>query len=127
MVLCSRCSNKSFVGGLHSELWYNYVMPSRTARKRYRRKLAKATANSPKSAGGWGQGSLARGDCRLIRHAIREGWDVPEHVRNLIVNDVFAVFTDDEAKPRLQIAATWAIIEIVRDNQLGILTWGCEP
>ena len=51
---------------------------------------------------------------------------MPEHVRELIVDDVTAIITNDEAKPRLQIAATWAIIEMVRDNQLGTLTWGRE-
>jgi hypothetical protein len=110
--------------GLGGEMWYNTGMPSRTKRKRHRRQLAKATANSPKTAGGWGQGSVTRGDCRLLRHAIREGWDAPEQVRDLIVDDMMAIFTDDEAKPRLQIAATLAIIEMARDNQEHLVRWG---
>jgi hypothetical protein len=59
-----------------------------------------------------------------VRHAIREGWEVHEHVRELIVDDVMAVITDDEAMPRLQIAATWAVIEMARDNQRCELRWG---
>jgi hypothetical protein len=101
-------------------------MPSRTKRKRYRLRT-QATASSPKIAGGWGRGSpVTRGDLRLLRHAIREVWDVPEYVRELIVEDVMAVITDSAAKPRLQIAATWAIIEMARDNQRDILMWGRE-
>jgi hypothetical protein len=58
-----------------------------------------------------------------LRHAIRDGWGVPEHVRELVVDDVMAIITDDEAKPRLKVAATWAVIEMVRDNQ-SVLRWG---
>jgi hypothetical protein len=88
--------------------------------------LAKATANGPKTAGGWGQRSVIRGDCRLLRTAIRDGWDVPEHVRKLIVHDVTAILTDSKAKPRLQIAAISAVIEMARDNQERLFRWGRE-
>jgi hypothetical protein len=48
---------------------------------------------------------------------------MPEHVREMVVEDVMAIVTDPDAKPRLQIAAAWAIIEMVRDNQR-VLKWG---
>jgi hypothetical protein len=113
-------------------------MPSRAKRKRYRQRLAKATANAPKTAGGWGQGlPVTRSDLRLLRHAIREGWtdDLPQQMRDLIVSDVTKIITTDEGwedEPRKQIAATLAIIEMVADNarcalrDFEPLRWGRE-
>jgi hypothetical protein len=58
-------------------------MPYRTRReRRYRRKMAKAVAQGPECAGGWGKDSpISRSDWLLVRRAIREGWDTPPAVR----------------------------------------------
>jgi hypothetical protein len=75
-------------------------MPSRKARKRYRREvLAEATGKRPGSAGGWGRGvPVDRADIAMIRRAIREGWLVPDSTKSRAIDDLMKAF--ETAKPR---------------------------
>ena len=64
-------------------------MPSRKKRKRYRQRIAEATAKTPRTCGGWGQGvPTTRSDLVLLSHAINEDWPVPENVRLAIVAEL---------------------------------------
>ena len=65
------------------------TMPSRKKRKRYRQKLAAATAKVPSSCGGWGHGlPTTLDDLVLLRRAINEDWPVPPNVRQTIVDEL---------------------------------------
>ena len=59
-------------------------MPSRRKRKRERSK-AEATAHSPGTCGGWGNGlPTTLSDLVMLRSAINEDWPVPDNVRQAI-------------------------------------------
>ena len=75
-------------------------MPSRKARKRYRREvLAEATGKTPGFAGGWGRGApVGPEDIALIRQAIREGWQTPMQTKSRAISDLMRFF--ESAKPR---------------------------
>ncbi|MDC0935900.1 hypothetical protein OAS39_06410 [Pirellulales bacterium] len=51
-----------------------------------------------------------------LRQAIREGWDVPDAVRPLIISDLCTVM-DAEEKPRLAAAAVRCIVVMESENQ----------
>ena len=53
-----------------------------------------------------------------IRHAIREGWDAPQSVRDALVNDII-VPALDAPKRRLTLAAICSAIDMVQDNRGG--------
>ena len=90
----------------------------RRLRKRYRRRTAEATATAP-LLGGWGQSSEIRAcDLLLVRQAIREGWDTPQHVRDAIVRDV-VISSLNAQRPRLTLAAVRCAIDMVKDSRGG--------
>lgn len=63
-------------------------MSSRRTRKRERR-YAEATARTPGFCGGWGEGlPTTWSDWQLVRRAVREGWPVPNHVRDAVVQEL---------------------------------------
>ncbi len=94
--------------------------------------MAKAAANNPGSAGGWGQGSpISRGDLLLVRKAIREGWDVPEATRDQICLRLHELLARDygDVEPRTWIAVCRVILAMVGNNQAAArsheqLPWG---
>ena len=95
-------------------------MPSRTKRKRYRRKVAKATAEGHHYAGGWGRGAeIGRGDLQLVRLAIRECWSVPATTCDDIVARLSELL-DEPLTPensRMQLAVCQTVVSMVGDNQ----------
>ncbi len=93
-------------------------MPSRKKRKRDRRR-AEATAAVPVLKGDWGaESKRPRGDMLLIRKAIRGGWDVPQAVRDAIVDDVIPAALES-IRPRLTLSAVRAVIEMVEADRRG--------
>ena len=98
-------------------------MPSRKKRKRYRQR-AEATAKphggrgrgTPRTAGGWGCGApTGLADLRLLRQAINNDWPVSEHVRKLIVDEVFELF-DSERRVRFTLSIAWTCIRMEAAN-----------
>ena len=81
-------------------------MPSRRKRKRERRK-AEATAHSPGTCGGWGDGlPTTLSDLVLLRRAINEDWPVPDNVRQAIC--------DELAEEELESSEVRRLISVVR-------------
>ena len=102
-------------------------MASRRQRKRHRRQVhpeGPATADrrgdrDDSPVGGRGEpiglwATASRGDLRLLRRAIREGWDVPEARRATLLHEVCQQF--EASNPRLTIAIAWVLIEADKFN-----------
>ena len=53
----------------------------------------------------------------MLRRAIREGWDVPEFVRPLAIQDVLAVLVGSGDAPRLSNATVRTVIAMESANQ----------
>lgn len=98
-------------------------MPSRTKRKRHRRRLerakAKATETPPKIVGGWGQATA--GELHLLYHALKNGWQTPpENLQQIVAELTQAVETapefdaNNERETRLLLARARAIIRAER-------------
>jgi hypothetical protein len=102
-------------------------MPSRRKRKRERRLAAsesrlqagqrgdrEATCQGGKGdpAGLWTDAS--RSDLVLLRHAIREGWPVPEERRRPILDEVFPLLHSQN--PRVAIGVTRVFLDADRAN-----------
>ena len=70
-----------------------------------------------KPLGGWGRGApIRRGDWLLVRQPIREGWDVPDAVREQVPALACRVARDPEAKPQDLLAAVRALLAMDGDN-----------
>lgn len=81
-------------------------MPSRKKRKRYRR-MAEATASTPKSCGGWGCGApTTLQDLVWLRRAVNQDWPVSEAVRSAIVRELMADFENKPPRESLSICRT---------------------
>ena len=66
-----------------------------------------------------------RGDLRLLRRAIREGWPIPEESRRILLDRVYRILQDPETVPegirgRAVIGAVWVILEADRENLRGV-------
>ena len=99
-------------------------MASRTKRKRYRQKQAKATAAGLQYAGGWGKGApIQRADLLLVRRAIKERWPVPATTRDEIVARMFELFdeADTTNNARLSNSISRLVIEMEVANQRSLL------
>lgn len=63
-----------------------------------------------------------RGDLRLLRRAIREGWPIPEASRTVLVEWVSSILHERETLPegvrdRATIAALWVVLDMEGANQ----------
>ena len=82
-------------------------MPSRKKRKRDRRR-AEATAQAPKTQGGWGAGlPTSRDDLVLLQQAINEDWPVPDKVRQAIVRELGEEIESSEVRRVLSVARSF--------------------
>lgn len=100
-------------------------MASRKQRKRYRRKLAEATAGvSPtmqrrKLLGGWGRGVPSRrSDWRLVGMAANRDWPTPQAVRGAVVSDLMADFdaAGIDGNTRRSLTLAWVTIAMEGAN-----------
>ena len=73
--------------------------------------------DSPVFLGILGEGCArpGRANLRLIRRAIREGWDIPEAKRKALVDHLMGVM--EVAKPRDVMAAIFCVVEAEGINQ----------
>jgi hypothetical protein len=73
-----------------------------------------------------------RGDLRLLRRAIREGWPIPEQSRRVLMDRVHHILQDPESVPegtrtRATLRACWALLEAERADLRDILEHLGEP
>jgi hypothetical protein len=73
-----------------------------------------------------------RGDLRLLRRAIREGWPIPEESRRVLLDRVSAIIDEPEAVPegirtRAVFGAAWVVLEADRENLRGVFEALGEP
>lgn len=66
-----------------------------------------------------------RGDLRLLRRAIREGWPIPEESRRVLMDRVHRILQDPESVPegirtRATMSAFWVFLEADRENLRGV-------
>lgn len=66
-----------------------------------------------------------RGDLRLLRRAIREGWPIPEESRRILLDRVSRIFQEPETisqgiRTRALIRAVWVVLEADRENLRGV-------
>ena len=95
---------------------------SRRKRKRYRRQALKGPlrGDRPKSpvTGSGGVSGLwadaTRGELRLLRHAIREDWPVPDERRPTIIDEVSQILQSGDIRRAL--AVVWVFLEADRQN-----------
>jgi hypothetical protein len=64
---------------------------------------------------GGGCARPGKANLRLIRRAIREGWDIPEDKRRALVEHLAGVVRSGHT--RNAIAAAWCLVEAERANQ----------
>lgn len=73
-----------------------------------------------------------RGDLRLLRRAIREGWPIPEESRLVLLERVRLILQDPETVPegirtRAILGAVKVIVEADRENLRGVFEALGEP
>ena len=86
-------------------------MPSRRKRKRLRQQ-AEATAKTPRTRGGWGQGVPAtRSDLVLLRQAIHEDWPVPDDVWRAVVGDLLDDLESPDTRRIVSVARVFLAAE----------------
>ena len=73
-----------------------------------------------------------RGDLRLFRRAIREGWPIPEESRRVLLDRVYSILREPEAVPdgirnRAFLGAAWVVLEADRENLRGVCEVFGEP
>ena len=73
-----------------------------------------------------------RGDLRLLRRAIREGWPIPEESRRVLLDRVHRIIQERDAIPegirtRVVLGAAWVVIEADRENLRGVFDALGEP
>jgi len=86
-------------------------MPSRRKRKRVRRQ-AEATARSPGTCGGWGNGlPTTLADLVMLRRAINEDWPVPANVRHAIVDELGGDIETSEVRRALSVFRSFLVME----------------
>ena len=66
-----------------------------------------------------------RGDLRLLRRAIREGWPIPEESRRFLLDRVRRILQNPDSVPegirgRVVIGAVWVFLEADRENLRGV-------
>ena len=66
-----------------------------------------------------------RGDLRLLRRAIREGWPIPEESRRVLLDRVSRIIHEPESVPegirtRATLSACWVFLEADRENLRGV-------
>ena len=66
-----------------------------------------------------------RGDLRLLRRAIREGWPLPEESRRVLLDRVQRILQNPDSVPegirgRVVIGAVWVFLEADRENLRGL-------
>lgn len=96
-------------------------MPSRCKRKRERRK-AEATAHSPGTCGGWGDGvPTALADLVMLRRAINEDWPVPVSVRQAIIDELGTEIESSESRRVLSVVRSFLTMESanIRAERMG--------
>src|SRR5262249_7027117 len=109
------------------------VMPSRRARKRYRRLDAEASLRGDRTSPpaedlgfaqrGFGGGlcgeweSASPSDLALLRQAIREGWPVPQERRPPLLEAVLSPLHSKDRSPRQAIALARLLLFIDRHNR----------
>ena len=59
---------------------------------------------------------MSRSDLLLVRKAIREGWAVSPLVREQVIESIVEIFDDPAIDARFQVAACYAVIMMVEDN-----------
>lgn len=94
--------------------------------------------DDPTTAGGLPFGELfrepkhLRGDLRLLRRAMREGWPIPEESRRVLLDRVSRIIHEPEGVPegvrtRATLAAAWVVLEADRENLRGVFKALGEP
>jgi len=67
-----------------------------------------------------------RGDLRLLRRAIREGWPIPEESRRVLLDRVLRIIEEpgtvpDGIRDRAVLGALWVFVEADRENLRGLV------
>lgn len=73
-----------------------------------------------------------RGDLRLLRRAMREGWPIPAESRRVLMERVANILEEPEGVPesirtRATVAACWVVLEADRENLRATLGELGEP
>lgn len=73
-----------------------------------------------------------RGDLRLLRRAIREGWPIPEESRRVLLDRVYRTLQDPETvsegiRTRALLGAAWVVHGTDRENLRGVFEALGEP
>ena len=66
-----------------------------------------------------------RGDLRLLRRAMREGWPIPEESRRVLLDRVSRIIQEPESvsegiRDRAVLGAAWVLLEADRENLRGL-------
>jgi hypothetical protein len=70
-----------------------------------------------------------RSDAALLRRAIRQGWPVPQAVRDAVIDELLSVIRSDKVSTRLRLAALGLIVDAdaadVRDKASAVAARCC--
>jgi hypothetical protein len=78
--------------------------------------------SDPQPSGGWGKGAYVnRSDLRLLRTAIRQGWDIPPETRKRIIESLMEAIDSDRHNGRLAIRAAEVVVLL---DQMGLIEDG---